>query len=94
MLAFWRRFFWIAAEVVVLALSPACGVRGGAQRPVASHGPGARRRAGWRRGGRPEPPAPQLRAPGPGRRAAMCTASQPKQHMADLARLRAPEWRR
>ena len=52
----------------LLGLSPACGVRGGAQRPVTSQGPGARRRAGLG-GGAGADRSPrllhQLRAPGP-----------------------------
>ena len=64
-----------------IGLSPACGVRGGAQRPVTSQGPGARRRAGLG-GGAGADRGPrllhQLRAPGPGRRAAMCTGQPTK----------------
>ena len=37
--------------LLLLGLSPACGVRGGAQRPVTPQCPGARRWAGWRRAG-------------------------------------------
>ena len=82
--------FGCAHLELVLALSPAGGVRGGAQLPVTSQGP--RAEMGWvaARGGRPASPLPAARArPGPPGR-----HSQPQQHMVNLARLRATEWRR